>query len=101
MALACLLATRLAAATAPPFVLSREQRAKRAAAARQWIASLTLPAGVRAPLSRLVAATGSATAPADVVAPLRSLAEAASRHLDARARTEMEQLAAALRAATT
>ncbi|HET7585823.1 MAG TPA: hypothetical protein VFK13_12985 [Gemmatimonadaceae bacterium] len=96
VALACLVAVRLAAAMIPPMLLPASARARRAVAARQWLSSLTLPAGLRTPLSRLVAATGSAPAPADVAAPLRALADAAARHLDARSRAEIDRLAAAL-----
>ena len=56
---AVLMVARLASGHAAPHALSAPVRQARAAAARTWLASLTLPAPVRAPILRAIDASGS------------------------------------------
>lgn len=57
-AVAVLMVARLAAGHVPPHALTSPVRVARAAAARTWLASLTLPAPVRAPILRAIDASG-------------------------------------------
>ncbi|HVE80336.1 MAG TPA: hypothetical protein VNA89_15835 [Gemmatimonadaceae bacterium] len=93
VALACLVAARLAAdAYAPLLPLATEARTTRSAAARHWLTALALPAATRVPLTRLVEAT-AAGGPGLVRAAVSAAAEAVAPYLDAAARGELEQLA--------
>jgi hypothetical protein len=96
VALAAFMAARLAAGLLPPHPLEPGVRATRAAAARPWLATLTLPAALRVPFARLVDATGQPEAGA-VVAALERVQAGVADHLDAASRTELDQLAHALR----
>jgi len=93
--LACYVGARLAAALLPPFVLSDEARVSRAAAARVWLASLALPAAIRAPLVKLIDAT-RASPLEQAGAALVTVADAAASYLDGPALAELRALASQL-----
>ena len=96
VALAAFVAARLAAGLLPPHPLDTALRTTRATAARPWLATLTLPATLRVPFARLVDATGQADASL-VVAALERVQAGVAEHLDGASRSELEQLARALR----
>jgi hypothetical protein len=92
--LATYLCARLAHDCHPTRLLPSGVRSARAVAARAWLSSMSLPAVVRAALTRLADATEE-----DVprVAPsLQAVIAATDTYLDAGARSELERLAAAL-----
>ncbi len=91
IALAALLAARLADGMLPPHPLSRETRAVRAAAARAWFASLTVQAAVRLPFLRLVDATAG-TDPTAAARQLAAVHELLAAQLDAAASAELHDL---------
>lgn len=98
VALACLMAGRLAASAQASAALAPTARAARATAARAWFASLALPAGLRAPLDRLC----GAAVEGDTVragAALASVITVARRHLDSASVAELERLGQALQGA--
>lgn len=93
VALATLQVARMAldargSADAPP--MGAAEREVRAAAARVWLASLALPAPVRAAFIRCVEAT--AGPPEGVAGPLRALLHAVGAQLDPAAVRELERL---------
>jgi hypothetical protein len=90
------MAGRLAASAQASVALAPTARATRATAARAWFASLTLPAGLRAPLDRLCGAAMDGDGER-AGAALASVAAVARRHLDAASVAELERLAQALR----
>src|SRR5678816_408261 len=53
IAMACLVAGRLAAAMLPPLTISSPDTKTRSSAAKQWMASLSLPAAVRNVLNQV------------------------------------------------
>ena len=87
MALATLMAARLAEGTLPPCPLSAVARRTRGVGARVWLSTLTLPSATRTPLARLVEATEGAH-PAAVAEALTSFAEIARPMLDPASRAE-------------
>ena len=95
MALATLMAARLAEGTLGPCPLSAVARRTRAVGARVWLSTLTLPAATRVPLARLVEATEGSdhTSVADALA---SFAEIARGTLDSASRAEIADLIATL-----
>ena len=95
VALACWLGARLALALLPPEPVPEPVRAARASAARGWLANLALPAATRAPLSRLVDASGGDSLPG-AAAAIRRVLGAASAQLDAASVAELERIADAL-----
>lgn len=95
VALASWLAARLVLAFLPPFPVDQTLRTTRAAAARVWLAGLTLPAATRAALSRLVDASGGDSPPA-AAAAIRRVIGAASAQLDAASVAELGRIADAL-----
>ena len=90
-ALAMLLAARLAATLVPPDTLSIEARAERAQAARTWLSSLALPAGVRPALTRVIEATAGADG-TEVASALEQAVETVTKSLDAASRAEIAAL---------
>lgn len=93
--LACYVVARLAVPFLPGNELSAEDRVTRAGAARTWLASLALPAPLRAPLTRAIDATkgeGGAAAGAALV----TVADAAASYLDGPALAELRAFAAQL-----
>lgn len=93
-ALSCLMGARLVAGGLPPLSLPAAVRAERARGARAWLASLTLPAKLRAPLARLYDASAREPGP-ELAAAVRAVADAAAAHLDPDARAELDALATA------
>jgi hypothetical protein len=102
VALATYLVARLTHDTLPPRELPRELRAERAAAARNWLSTLALPAAVRPPLLKLVDATAGeapARSPAASGAAAHALAgviAVTANYLGVAASLELTQLAAAI-----
>lgn len=92
VALATLLAARLAVGTLPPHPLPHAVRVTRANGARTWLAALALPATVRQPLARLVDATATPEA-SGLDAALEALIEASLPQLDAPALAELREVA--------
>ncbi len=93
--LACFVVARLAA-DSPGAGLPAEGRAARAAGAKAWLGTLTLPVSVRAPLA--ACAEASAGEPStSVAASVANLAEAAGSFLDAPSHAELDALAERLR----
>lgn len=97
MALASLMAARLADGLLLEVPLSAAARSGRAAGARVWCSTLTLPAAARVPLARVVDATddGDRT---QVAEALSAFAAMAGPVLDGASRTELADLVASLRA---
>ena len=91
VALASLLAARLALSVSTGESLPPADRASRAAAAKVWLASLALPATTRVPFARCVESTTGT--PLQVAGALRSLVAAAGAHLDGPSVQELEKLA--------
>ena len=95
MALATLMAARLAEGMLPSCPLSALARRGRAVGARVWFSTLTLPAATRIPLARLVEATEGMERP-PVAAALSAFAEIAKPMLDTPSRAEISELITAL-----
>lgn len=95
MALAVLMAARLAEGLLRPAPLSGAARRVRGVGARVWFSTLTLPAATRIPLGRLVEATEGDNR-ALVADALAALIEIARPSLDTPSRAEMADLLAAL-----
>lgn len=96
--LGCFMAARLAAERGPSGLeLTEEARQVRAAAAKSWLGTLTLPAAVRTPLAKCLesSARGTVAAVARDVATMRS---ACATYLDAGSRAELDALVAGLTA---
>ena len=94
-ALAAYVVARLALGVLPDTLLRREDRVVRATAARTWLASLALPAPLRAPFAKVIDSTRHDSAPA-VAAALVTVADVAASYLDAPALAELRGLAAQL-----
>jgi hypothetical protein len=97
VALASLMAARLVAGLLPPWPVRGESRSLRGAGARTWFGSLALPAagGLRVAFARLVETTAGDDLEALGVA-LAKVIEVTAPHLDARALSELKQLARAV-----
>jgi hypothetical protein len=97
MALAALMAARLAEGMLPPSPLAAGTRRARGVGARVWFSTLTLPPAARAPIAKLVDATegASRTATSDALA---AFADIAKPSLDPASRAEIAELVIALRA---
>jgi hypothetical protein len=94
VALATYMAARLVDDLLPDHELDPMIRGERAAAAKNWLATVTLPAPVRPTLVRLVeASTAGRTTSA---AAVRGVIAATANQLDKPARLELERLAEAL-----
>jgi hypothetical protein len=92
VALACLMAARVASGAIGATPLPQQAREARALAARGWVASLALPAALRsAVVAVLEASEGAGPSLAGAV---RALGETASPQLDAASRAELDRLAA-------
>ena len=92
IALATYLAARLAHDALPSREIALEVRAERAASAKTWLSTLSLPAATRAALVALVDASGANGN--GVAAALRGVLTATTNRLDRASRAELEQLAA-------
>ncbi len=91
VALAALMAARLAQGLRGATAVGVAERASRASAAKVWLASLALPANTRVPVARSIdATTGTAL---QVAGAIRSLVSAAGAHLDGPSVQELERLA--------
>jgi len=95
VALASYLAARLADDARSADGLPQPERAERAHAARAWLAGMALPANLRVPFARLLDATAGER-PA-LSAALDGVIALAGEYLDPPARSELGQLAQALR----
>lgn len=94
VALGTFLAARLALDAHPDRGLTAPSRAERAAQAKTWLSTMTLPPAVRAALLHVIDASAQ-EAPVAAEA-IRGLLAAAASFLDARSKTELERLAATL-----
>jgi hypothetical protein len=95
VALAALLAARLAVGALPSQPLPQGVRVTRAAGARAWFASLALPPVLRQPLARLVDATTSVDGDG-LDGALRAVIDAGTPQLDAAAIAELREVVRAL-----
>jgi hypothetical protein len=95
MALATLMAARLAEGMLPDAALSPVARQSRAAGARVWLSAMTLPAVSRVPLARVVEASEGESR-ASVAEALAAYAGVANAVLDSGSRTEISDLLTAL-----
>jgi hypothetical protein len=93
IALAAFALARLVIGVLPPTPLSAPARTSRATAARQWLASITVPPAVRAALVHLADTTGANDRPA-LASALRATITAAAPALDPAARAELDALLA-------
>jgi hypothetical protein len=92
VALAAFTTARLVNGLLPPHALTAPALGLRAAAARQWLSALALPAALKGPFARLADATASGDL-AVVETALRAVVHAAGPALDAPSRAELEALA--------
>ena len=90
VALACLMAARLSS-PASIAALPLPVRAARATGAMRWFSSLALPTPLRAPLSRVAAASAGESA-AELAAALSAVISAARKHLDEPSLAELDGL---------
>ena len=95
MALATLMAARLAEGMLPESALSPMARQSRAAGARVWLSAMTLPASTRIPLARVVEASEGESR-ASVAEALAAFAGVANTMLDPGSRAEITELLGAL-----
>jgi hypothetical protein len=91
IALAAFALARLVIGVLPPTALSAPARSSRAAAARQWLASITVPPAVRTAFTHLADATASNDR-ATLATALRTTILAAAPALDSAARAELDAL---------
>ena len=91
VALAAYMAARLAQDVLPERGVPQTSRAERAAGAKNWLATLSLPAAVRPALSR-ARRTRPATDRTSTADALRAVAAATATFLDSRARSELDRL---------
>lgn len=96
IALAAFVAARLAGASVGDRSLSDELRKARAVGARQWMGALTLPAATRTVVAQLADASTNGDREGLATCVDRLAAQVASV-LDGASRTELRQLAAAIR----
>ena len=90
--LACFMVARLGAGMLPPVALADGDTATRAASARNWLASLTLPGPLRAAAVAAIDAVGTGDRGTSARA-IASLADAAGAQLDPPSVEEMMDLA--------
>ena len=91
VALATLLAARLAVGALPPAPLPQQVRIVRANGARAWFAALAVPPSLRQSLTRLLDATTSVDRDG-LEAALRALVDVSAPHLDAPALAELREI---------
>lgn len=94
VALAVYLAARLAHDALPDQGLSEASRTERAAGARSWLSTLSLPAPVRPALAKLIDA--SAGSPEQAAQAVRDVTAVTANFIDSGARSELDQLAGKL-----
>ncbi|MGH7125391.1 MAG: hypothetical protein ACREFI_13535 [Stellaceae bacterium] len=95
VALGCFVAARLAAGAATDAAAGDGARDARSAAAKGWLATLTLPAAIRGTLARCLESTARGAAPA-VARDLTALETACTSFLDPGSRAELKALAQSL-----
>jgi hypothetical protein len=95
VAMACLVAGRLASGMLPPFDIPHADAKSRSAAARQWLSSLSLPPAIRAPLAQVADAVASGN-PATAAAAIERMLVAVSRNIDEASAGELRALIADL-----
>lgn len=91
VAMACLVAGRLASGMLPPFDIPHADAKSRSAAARQWLSSLSLPAAIRTPLAQVADAVASGN-PATAAAAIERMLVAVSRNIDEASAGELRAL---------
>jgi hypothetical protein len=91
IALAAFVTARLVVGVLPPNPLSAPARTSRAAAGRQWLASLALPSATRTAFTRAIEATATADR-TTLSTALRAAIDAAAPALDASSKTELESI---------
>jgi hypothetical protein len=94
VALACFLAARLASDRLAG-VMTSDSATARGVGARGWLATLAVPAPVRASLGRALELSGSGSL-ADLAVEITALSQAARDYLEPAARGELDRLAAQL-----
>lgn len=95
VAMACLVAGRLASGMLAPFNIPHADVKSRSAAARQWLSSLSLPAAIRTPLAQVADAVASGN-PVTAAAALERMLAAVSRNIDEASAAELRSLVADL-----
>jgi hypothetical protein len=95
IALACLVGGRLASGLLSPYTFSAADIKARSAAAKHWLASLSLPAPVRTGLSHVADAAGSGNKQATASA-LTQLVSVARQHIDEASSMELAAVASGL-----
>ncbi len=95
VALACFVAARLIAGMLPPLSISSVDSAARAAATRQWLASLSVPAPTRTAVSAAIDAAAKCDPGAGRQA-VKMLVEAGGSSLDPLSISELKELLAEL-----
>lgn len=96
VALGCFMAARLAAERGPSgLALTDEARAARAASAKSWLGTLTLPASVRAPIAKCIESSAKGS-PVTMARDVTALSAACASYLDGASRAELDALAAGL-----
>ena len=95
VAMACLVAGRLASSMLPPFDISHADAKSRSAAARQWLSALSLPAAIRTPLAQVADAVATGN-PATAAAAIERMLVAVSRNIDESSAAEIRALIADL-----
>lgn len=95
VALACLVAGRLASGLLAPYSITPTDCKARSVGAKQWLSSLSLPAAVRATLGQLADAVSGGDKTA-VAAALTRVLGAASRNIDEASSAEIKAVIAEL-----
>lgn len=90
IALATLMAARLANGSTREFNLTAEERSARANGARVWLSSIALPSTLRNPIAKCIESTTGS--PQSVASAVRALLNAVSQHLDQPSVLELEKL---------
>ena len=91
IALACFVLARLAAGMHKPFLLAAGDVSTRATAAKQWVASLVLPANTRTAANSVIDGVSGGNRRA-TASGIRHLAEMSASHLDQASMSELNEL---------
>jgi len=95
VAMACLVAGRLASGMLPPLTIPHAEAKSRSAAAKQWLSSLSLPAAIRTPLAQVADAVASGN-PITAASAIERMLVAVSRNIDEASAAELRALVAEL-----
>jgi hypothetical protein len=95
VAMACLVAGRLAAGMLAPFDFPVSGAKARSAAARQWLSALSLPPAIRTPLGQVADAAASGS-PASAAAAIERVLVAVTGSIDEASAAELRALASEL-----